>query len=206
MAKDYYKILGISKSASRETIKKAYRDAVKKLHPDLNRGEFDKNQFCQIQEAYEAIKEGRKQEKEDFFNTAGLRGTQPFFWFESPSGDLFRRMGSWFNVERPEETLTAGRKFHNAELILSREEARRGGNLTLHVPVKTPCEFCGGTGSSGFFTCLSCGGTGETTQKISVTFAIPAGVARGTWLKIPFETKQGELRFLRVLIDIRDFY
>ncbi|NIA10888.1 MAG: DnaJ domain-containing protein [Nitrospiraceae bacterium] len=206
MAKDYYKILGISELASRETIKKAYRDAVKKLHPDSNQGVFDKKRFCDIQEAYEAIKDAMEQEQRDSSDTTRLKSTQPFFWFESPQGDLFRRMGSWSEVRGAQENLAADRKFHNVELILSREEARRGGKLTLHVPLKTPCEFCGGTGSSGFFVCLFCGGTGETTLKVPVTFVIPPGVIRGAWLKVPFETKQGEPRILRVLIDVRDFY
>jgi len=95
---------------------------------------------------------------------------------------------------------------HTVEVLLNRKEVQRGGILTLHVPVITPCEFCGGTGRTGFFACLMCGGSGETAWQIPVSFSIPPGVTRGTMLKIPFETKHGKTHLLKVLIDVELFW
>jgi len=204
MAKDYYKILGIEKSASPETIKRAYRDAVKKLHPDLNRGPFDKKQFCDIQEAYEAIIKGA--EKMTSFNTSQTTGVSVYRQ-ESPPETLYKYRDTGAFTGNPGPCFfTAPGQTHTVEVLLNRKEVQRGGILTLHVPVITPCEFCGGTGRTGFFACLMCGGSGETAWQIPVSFSIPPGVTRGTMLKIPFETKHGKTHLLKVLIDVELFW
>jgi molecular chaperone DnaJ len=72
----------------------------------------------------------------------------------------------------------------NVELLLSPDEARRGGIIRLGVPVFTPCSFCGGTGRDWFNTCLACWGQGRSESEVNVPVHIPPGVPSGTILEM----------------------
>ncbi|CAK9808399.1 DnaJ homolog subfamily B member 4 [Anthophora plagiata] len=74
MGKDYYKILGISKNASDDDIKKAYRKLALKYHPDKNRSAGAEEKFKEIAEAYEVLSDAKKREVYDKFGEEGLKG------------------------------------------------------------------------------------------------------------------------------------
>ncbi len=201
MAKDYYKILGVKKTDSKETIKKAYRDAVKRLHPDVNQGRFDKKRFYEIQEAYETLGDEEKRRLYDRDRSeetkSPINPREPFFG-ESPS--WWSELYEW--LERWHEPLSRRKSHSHVEITLSRAEAWEGGNITLPFPISSPCPFCGGEGTVELFPCPMCGGVGQITEHLSVQISIPPRVADGTILKVPIPRRTGTLHTLVVLVRV----
>ncbi len=210
MAKDYYKILGVKKTDSKDTIKKAYRDAVKRLHPDVKGVDFDKRRFYEIQEAYETLgdEERRRmydrsqEENAPARQRRNLWGEKIFPGGFAPFEDIFSRFGLRPVVHERGYNPGSRRIPHRVEVILNPDEALLGGEMTLQVPLNQVCTFCNGTGVFGLFSCPVCGGTGEIQQHFPVKITIPSGVEGGTILKVPFEDMDGYPHTLTVFIEI----
>ena len=212
MAKDYYKILGVKKTDSKDTIKKAYRDAVKRLHPDVKGMNFDKRRFYEIQEAYETLsdEERRRMYDRSQEDISAQQGRNP--WGEkipprgfAPFEDIFSRFDLRPVVHERVYNPGSGRTPHRVEVILNPDEALLGGEMTLRVPLSQVCPFCNGTGIFGLFSCPVCGGTGEIQQHFPVKVTIPSGVEGGTVLKVPFEDMEGYHHILTIFIRIDCF-
>ena len=162
MSDNYYEILGVSKTASAEEIKKAYRKLAKKYHPDKNQGDKEsENMFKAINEAYEVLKDPQKRAIYDRYGKSGLEngGRSGFSTsFDFDFADIFESMfgeGSF------------GKKKENLDLIieikLSFKEAIFGVTKKHTYKYKKPCESCKGTGSADgkFEKCSYCQGRGE---------------------------------------------
>ncbi|MBR0136958.1 MAG: DnaJ domain-containing protein, partial [Erysipelotrichaceae bacterium] len=120
--RDYYDVLGVSKSASDDEIKKAYRSLAKKYHPDLNKEPDAAEKFKEIQEAYEVLSDSQKRSTYDQFGFAGLDGSaggNPFSGFSGFSsggdfgfGDIFDTFfgGSGFSSRSSRANSTPPRK------------------------------------------------------------------------------------------------
>ncbi len=201
MAKDYYKILGVKKTDSKDTIKKAYRDAVKRLHPDVKGGKFDKKRFYEIQEAYETLGDEEKRRMYDRNQEEATARPRRFWRGERPSP--FWQDPETFWRDRGRHAVPP--RAHQATLRLTPEEAMTGGVLTLRVPLGDPCPFCVGTGVFGLFTCPVCGGHGAARQVVPVEISIPSGVQAGTVLRVPFEDVAGHAHLLFLKIEIAWF-
>ncbi len=203
MAKDYYEILGVKKTDSAETIKKAYRDAVKRLHPDVSPGRFDKKRFCEIQEAYETLGDKEKRKAYDLKRRRVNRrpAGNRVFRQTTPLDDLLAWMDALdpFSQGRAAGTREAE---HRVGIILTAEEAYRGGEMALEVPIDGPCSFCGGRGAVGPFPCPACGGTGRVVDTLPVSITIPPRVEDGTIMRMPFTGRDGRRHTLVVFIEI----
>ncbi len=186
---DYYEVLGVDRGASDDEIKKAYRAAAKKYHPDLNPG--DKNaeaKFKEINEAYEVLSDADKRARYDQYGHAGVDpnygagggggGFGGFGNFDD-LGDIF---GSFFGGGFGQSSNpNAARKGADtsATVNLSFEEAAKGCKKTITVTRVENCETCHGTGAepgSKPRTCPSCHGTGQ----INVTQRTPFGAMQTT--------------------------
>ncbi len=172
--KDYYKILGVSKDASEEEIKRAFRHLARKWHPDVNPGNKEaEDRFKEINEAFEVLKDPEKRSAYDQFGQAGLEGAGFRFERGFPSfDDLFRNFGfgDIFDVfsgfgerERrsygPEQG--ADLKY---ELEITLEDAYHGIETEIDVPRFEQCSVCGGSGAKPGTSpkkCPKCKGTGE---------------------------------------------
>ncbi|MDD6259235.1 MAG: DnaJ domain-containing protein, partial [Erysipelotrichaceae bacterium] len=106
--RDYYEVLGVSKDASEDDIKRAYRKLAKKYHPDLNKAPDAADKFKEVNEAYEVLSDPQKRKTYDQFGFAGMDGSQAgggfngfqgfsssggFGGFEDIFGDIFGNMG-----------------------------------------------------------------------------------------------------------------
>ncbi len=166
--KDYYAILGISREASQEEIKQAYRRLVKQWHPDLhpeNRKEAEER-FKEIQEAYEVLSDPEKRRQYDLYGTVGEVPVVTGVGFD-PFDDLMRMVDEFFGfgstttryrprTERGEDV--------EADLEISLEEAFQGGTKEVEVEVLVTCPDCNGFGAlGGFKRCPECHGTGRIT-------------------------------------------
>lgn len=166
--KDYYAILGVSRDASQDEIKQAYRRLVKEWHPDLNpdRRKEAEERFKAIQEAYEVLSDPGKRRQYDLYGTVGEVPAPGAAGFD-PFGDLFRMVDEFFGFGGTATrygTRTERGEDIEADLEITLEEAFRGGEKELEVEVLVSCPECYGTGTlGGFRPCHDCRGTGRIT-------------------------------------------
>ncbi|MBI5391708.1 DnaJ domain-containing protein, partial [Candidatus Woesearchaeota archaeon] len=164
---DYYKILGVNKSANNEEIKKAYKTLEKKYHPDINKESGAEAQFKKISEAYAVLSDDNKKAQYDQFGSAGFqqRYSQEdiFRNFNTDDlGDLFGNsifdmfFGGRSRRQRKGNDLQYG-------LTINFEEAVFGVAKEIEVEKLTQCESCDGTGAEhgDVVTCQQCRGSGQ---------------------------------------------
>jgi DnaJ-class molecular chaperone len=215
MAKDYYEILGVPRTASEKDIRAAYRKLARKYHPDVNpKDSRAEAKFKDISEAYEVLKDKDLRAQYDRFGrlgkdwrrmreqpgwagaAAGRGGPAPgfedllgFFRGEAPDlGDLFASMRGGRGRRAAPPTGTDVQ----ADVELTLEEAFRGSTRTITLDVPSPCERCKGTGAiSATHPCPACGGLGAVSNHKRLEVKIPAGVAEGSRIRVAGEGAAG---------------
>ena len=215
--RDYYEVLGLQKGASAEDIKKAYRKAAMKYHPDRNPGDKEaEEKFKEVGEAYEVLSDDEKRARYDQYGFAGVDpnyaagGAGGYGGFDGFGGfggfgdlgdifgDLFgggsgRRSGGQSSARRGENIMS--------RLDLTFEEATFGCDKEISVPRIENCVACNGTGSAdgNIETCSKCRGTGQERviqnfmgmQMQSTTTCSQCG-GRGKIIKTPCNTCKGK--------------
>ena len=212
--RDYYEVLGVSKDASADDIKKAYRKMAMKYHPDRNPGDKEaEEKFKEVGEAYEVLSDADKKARYDQYGFAGVDpnfgagaggyGGAGFGGFGdfSDLGDIFgdffgggRSRGSQQNAPRRGENVMS-------RLELTFEEAAFGCEKEVATPRIGNCPNCSGSGSADgvIETCSQCRGTGQvrTVQnfmgmQMQSTTTCPACNGRGKIIKTPCSTCKGK--------------
>jgi len=157
---DYYKVLGVEKTASIDEIKKAYRKLALKYHPDTNKGDSaSEDKFKEITEAYSVLSDERKRAEYDTVGSSngrrmgGFRSHFHNFDMDDIMRDLFDNGGPF---TRSNMTPTVQMK-----LIIPLPTAILGGTVEQSVSCQISCSTCKGTGAKSFTTCRSCNGTGR---------------------------------------------
>ena len=208
MAKrDYYEVLGVSKSASADEVKKAYRRLAMKYHPDRNKGEDadSESKFKEAKEAYEVLRDSDKRAAYDRFGHEGLRGAGmggPGGFSAEGFSDIF---GDVFGDIFGGGGRRGGRQvFRGAdlgyELRLDLERAVRGDTVTIDVPSQVTCDVCDGSGAKKGTTpvqCSTCGGAGQVRMQqgfFSIQQTCPACKGAGTMISDPCDTCHGRGR------------
>lgn len=178
IAKDYYQILGIEKSASSEDIKKAYRDMSKKWHPDKHKGDKDaETKFKEINEAYEVIGNPKKKQSYDQFGSAGGPGGAGGFDFSGFNGGDFGDLGSIFETffggggaarggggRRQQQQRGSDLQ---TELSIDFAESVSGVQKKVSMRRLRACDNCQGKGAepgTELKDCSTCNGTGQVTR------------------------------------------
>ena len=184
MSKDYYQILGVSKSASQDEIKKAYREKAHKFHPDKSGG--DEARFKEVNEAYQILGNPDKRAKYDQFGMAegfSQHGGPAGFDFsnfdfgnvEFDLGDIF---GDFFggSGRRGSGKKAAGRgRDIGVSLEITLEEAFRGLIKDIELRKLVRCTRCKGDGTepgTGKISCKTCNGAGELNQTQRTFFGV----------------------------------
>jgi molecular chaperone DnaJ len=171
-ARDPYDVLGVSKSASDDEIKKAYRKLARELHPDRNPGDAGaEERFKDVQAAYDILSDAERRRAYDRFGAAGAAG--PGFGpggvrFENVDlGDLSDILGNFGSFFGRGQRATRPRPERGGDLEsrvrISFEDALNGVQIRVPVDVQTACHVCGGTGAepgTAPRTCPDCQGTG----------------------------------------------
>jgi len=207
MAKrDYYEVLGVSKSASADEIKKAYRRLAMKHHPDRNKGDGDsEGKFKEAKEAYEVLRDRDRRAAYDRFGHEGLRGAGmggPGGFSAEGFSDIF---GDVFGDIFGGGGRRSGRQvFRGAdlgyELRLDLEKAVHGDTVTIDVPSQVTCESCDGSGAKKGTTpdqCSTCGGAGQVRMQqgfFSIQQTCPACKGAGTIISDPCDDCHGRGR------------
>ncbi|WP_333795343.1 molecular chaperone DnaJ [Hyphomicrobium sp.] len=216
MAKrDYYEILGVSRTASEQDLKSAFRRLAKECHPDRNPGDEDAEQrFKDLNEAYEALKDPQKRAAYDRFGHAafdqgmGGRGHAGFGPdFASSMSDIFDDLfGEFMGGRRGGQRRGSSRERgadlrYNMEITL--EEAFEGKAAEIRVPTSVGCDTCSGTGAKPGTkptTCATCGGMGKVRASqgfFTIERTCPSCLGRGEVIEEPCASCAGAGRVTR---------
>ena len=212
--RDYYEVLGVSKNASKEEIKDAYRKLAMQYHPDRNKAADAEDKFKEISEAYAVLSDDQKRHQYDTLGHAGFdqrytaedifRGADFETIFRDIGfgfGDLFRTFfGGGFRGGNFRERSNRGQDLaYDLEITL--EEAAKGTEKEILVQRTEKCEVCKGSGASpgtSAKTCLKCNGTGKVRNMRKNSFLMYVQVTpcseckgRGTLIESPCKKCHG---------------
>jgi molecular chaperone DnaJ len=193
--RDYYEVLGVSKEATDQQIKSAYRKLALQHHPDRNPGDNEaEERFKEAAEAYAVLADAEKRQLYDRFGHAGVSGAGAGAGGFDPTvfadfsdifaglGDVFG-FGDIFGARRRRGGPQRGADLRY-DLEISFEESARGVEETIQIPREESCETCSGSGASpgtSAETCSQCRGTGQLRyQQGFLTVARPCSNCRGT--------------------------
>jgi chaperone protein DnaJ len=189
--RDYYEVLGVSKTASEDEIKKAFRKAAVKYHPDKEGG--DEAKFKEVNEAYEILKDKQKRQRYDQFGHTGVGGAagggfggNPFEGFGGFSGQnvqfdfggdggMFGDIFSQFFGGGATGSRGGARRGRDVEtnVTLTFDEAVFGAEKNLNITLDAECEHCHGDGvepGHSLKTCPDCQGSGQQTRVMNSIF------------------------------------
>jgi molecular chaperone DnaJ len=169
--RDYYEILGVSRDASADEIKKAYRRLARRYHPDVNRHDKDaEERFKEINEAYEVLSDPEKRRMYDLYGHGGVNGrhVDTGFGFDfdiGGFGDIFDIFfGSGARSQTRQRTTGEPGSDLRYDLEITLEEAAKGVEKTIRLSRLEICDACRGTGiraGSSMVECSYCHGTGQ---------------------------------------------
>jgi molecular chaperone DnaJ len=178
--RDYYEVLGVSKTASKDEIKKAYRQQALKFHPDKNPGDKSaEEKFKEAAEAYEVLSSDEKKAKYDRYGHSGMGSSAGngysghgmtmediFSSFGDIFGDAFGGFGGFSSGGRRSRGVNKGSNLR-VKVKLNLQEVANGAEKKLKVKKYVACGTCNGTGASdpsGFSDCTTCRGSGHVTR------------------------------------------
>jgi molecular chaperone DnaJ len=208
MAKSLYETLGVSKNASPDEIKKAYRKLVREVHPDRNPGSEER--FKEVQSAYDVLSDADKRKQYDAIGTTNGRpgggfspGGTTFDFGDFDLGDifggLFNRGGAGGATRTQPQRGQRGNDVE-VQVHVSFEDSLRGAEVTVPVELELACHTCHGTGAApgtAPTTCNVCGGSGvvATSQGLfALQEPCPRCHGTGTIVETPCPTCHGSGR------------
>ena len=216
--RDYYEVLGVSKDADADTIKKAYRSLAKKYHPDINKSEDAPEKFKEVQEAYEILGDATKKNLYDRYGHAGVDpnatsnmggGFGGFNFNDFDVGDIFSSFFGGGKKTRNNGPMQGEDKYLQMEITFL--EAAFGVKKVISLTVDEKCSSCRGTGAKNgteLETCSSCHGTGSVrTQQRTMfgtfesTSACPYCKGKGKVIKTKCDDCKGE-GYIRKKINV----
>ena len=199
--RNYYVVLGVSKGANLDKIKKAYRTVIKKHHPDITQSQESKKRFLEIREAYETLSDETKRKQydadlerqgsplrvrkvPDIIKARTSRLDEIERLFSSSVDDFFEGfLPGFFDVYKGR---IRGKDLY-FEAILSPEEAADGGLYPITIPVMEPCPRCVKSGFWDNFFCPVCNGYGRVHSEREFSLSIPPNVKHGTEIRLSLE-------------------
>ena len=224
--RDYYEVLGVSKGASDDEIKKAYRQKAKQYHPDLNPGDAEAEaKFKEANEAYEVLSDAQKKARYDQFGHAGV---DPNYGAGGPGGaygggfggagfdfDLGDIFGSFFGGGARQSNPNAPQRGENVQtkVTISFEEAAKGCKRTIDINRVETCPECHGTAAkpgTSPKTCPECHGKGYVNVQQRTPFGVISTQkscqrcqGKGRIVEHPCDKCRGTGRFnKRVSVDV----
>lgn len=209
--RDYYEVLGVARNASETELKKAYRSAAHKFHPDRNPDDkASEDKFKEAKEAYEVLSDSQKRAAYDQFGHAGVdpsaaagrgHGGGASFTdiFGDVFGDIFGGAGGGGRSGGGGQRVYRGSDLRY-DLEVNLDEAVQGTTVTIKVPTLVTCDTCSGSGSkkgTSPVACATCGGLGQVRMQqgfFSLQQTCPRCHGTGKMIKDPCGSCHGEGR------------
>jgi DnaJ-class molecular chaperone len=215
MAKNYYAVLGVSRRATPEEIRAAYRRLARVYHPDLYGP--DSGPFLDVQEAYGVVGDPARRRRYDrslervrhtperprapvadgtrrspvepLDSLGPVADLRPVSLFDSSSG-LSRSFSGlfdrlWRSFGGLDDPTPVLPDAPSLAIRITPEEASRGGQVRVSVPARATCPTCRGLGGVGPYECWRCAGEGEMRGDVPVTIGFPAGIRDGHEIGVP---------------------
>lgn len=182
MARDYYEVLGVAKTADKAEIKSAFRKLAREYHPDVSKHDDAEAKFKEINEAYEVLSDDEKRARYDRFGHAGVQGAggfngasgAGFSGFEEIFEEFFNSFGGAGGRSRQRRGPRPGSD-RRVDVTVAFEESVFGTEKEVEFERLEVCETCAGSGAAPGTTpirCVQCAGTGEVRQ-VQQTFLGP---------------------------------
>jgi DnaJ-class molecular chaperone len=211
MAKSYFAILGVTSGAPPDEIRSAYRRLAKEYHPDHFEG--GSGPFREIQEAYSVLGNAqRRREYEQSIGSIPIRryarnisrpAPEPLVREQGPVDIVEISPVRSFQTFRPSFDEIFGWLWDNfssidwpksgrvqnltLEVPLTRDQALRGGNAKVMVPVRVTCPICRGTGGVGYYECSRCTGKGAISGEMPIAIPFPSGLRKDHAVVVPLD-------------------
>ena len=203
--RDYYEILGVSKGASDDEIKAAFRKLARQYHPDVSKEPDAEEKFKEINEAYGVLSDSDKRARYDRFGKEGLggMGSGGYHDYSADFGDLFEEILGGFGFSTGRRSRNSPRRGRDLQMQVSLtfEEAVFGVEKDIEFQREETCSRCNGNGAEPGTTpvkCTTCNGQGEVRQvrqtflgQMVQTAACPACDGRGEKIASPCKTCRG---------------
>lgn len=193
---DYYDILGVSRSATQDELKKAYRRLAREYHPDRNPDSNAEEKLKRVNEAYDVLSDSEKRSNYDRYGTADSQGIN-MDGFGDIFSSIFRGFGG-FGGGRGRAGPPPGQTLRMT-IKLSFEEAFFGSEKEIAFRRKIKCEHCGGNGAkpgSSPTKCRTCGGQGQVVRSMggfmSVAQTCPTCRGQGESIESPCPSCRGQ--------------
>ncbi|MFL2899215.1 MAG: molecular chaperone DnaJ [Candidatus Pelagibacterales bacterium] len=205
--RDYYEVLGVSKSADEAEIKKAYRKLAMKYHPDRNQGDSDaESKFKEASEAYSILYDKEKRSAYDQFGHSAVDGNSQgggFDFSSSQFSDIFEDFfgdssffGGGAGGGRRRKSNNRGSDLRY-DISINLDEAFLGKKLKVKIPTQVKCDDCSGSGAakgSSPITCNVCGGAGQVRSQqgfFSIQQTCPQCQGTGSMISNPCNSCRG---------------
>ena len=214
MPRNYYIVLGIDRGANPTQIKRAYRNAIKRYHPDMTSGDDDSHKFIEAREAYEVLSDIDKRRAYD----AELNRHDIPIRIADPEETITPPSSLWNEIRRQRSILDAffegfvpgfyrnfpsrsGNKDLYMEIVLSPEEAHQGGVFPVTVPVLEPCPECSQDRWWYGRYCPTCRGYEVVKAKREFNLTIPPNTRHGMTAEVSMAGIG--LRGVNLIIDVQ---
>jgi DnaJ-class molecular chaperone len=200
--RDYYDVLGVSREAGADEIKRAYRQLARRYHPDIS-GDDRGAAFLEVARAYDVLRDPARRRTYD--------ATQPQMLPPGAGGDW---LADEVAIDFPSVSAVLDRMRHaffgdarvaslSAEIVLTPREAFFGTTVPLDVPLRRTCPCCGGRGEVWAEWCAMCRGVGEVAGPQAMSIRVPPGVREGARFRFSVMPPGAPATVIELRISIR---